>query len=42
MEFPRSVNFSVRRTVSELQGVKIAQFLILAFPYTKPLKRTFR
>ena len=25
-EFPRSVNFSVRRTVAELRGVKFAQF----------------
>jgi len=25
-EFPMSVNFSVRRTVSELRGVKVAQF----------------
>jgi len=25
-EFPRSVNFSLRRTVAELRGVKIAQF----------------
>ena len=25
-EFPRSVNFSVRCTVAELRGVKVAQF----------------
>jgi len=37
-EFPRSVNFSVRRTVAELRGVKLPNFRILAyFPHTKPL-----
>ena len=40
-KFPRSVNFSVRRTVAELRGVKLSNFQILAyFPHTKPLKRT--
>jgi len=42
-EFPRSVNFSLRRTVAELRGVKFAHFSDLAyFSYTKPLKRTLR
>ena len=37
------VNFSLRRTVAELQSVKLPNFRILAyFPHTKPLKRTFR
>ena len=37
-EFPRSVNFSVRRTVAELRGLKLPNFRILAyFPHTKPL-----
>jgi len=37
-EFPRSVNFSVRRTVAELRGVKIAQFsdFGLFSPYKTP------
>jgi len=37
-EFPRSVNFSLRRTVAELQGVKVAKFSDLGlFSHTKPL-----
>ena len=40
-KFPRSVNFSVQRTVAQLRGVKIAQFLDFGlFPHKKPLKRT--
>jgi len=37
-EFPRSVNFSVRRTVVELWGVKVAQFsdFGLFSPYKTP------
>ena len=35
--------FSVRRTVAELRGVKVAQFSdFCLFPHTKPLKRTLR
>jgi len=43
-EFPRSVNFSLQRTIAELWGVKIAHFshFGLFAPYTKPVKRTFR
>ena len=41
--FQYLVNFSLRRTVAELRGVKLPNFRILAyFPHTKPLKRTFR
>ena len=43
MEFPTSVNFSVRRTVTELRGFKFAQFSDFGlFFHTKPVKRTFR
>jgi len=37
-EFPRSVNFSVRRTVAELWGVKVVQFsdFGLFSPYKNP------
>ena len=42
-DFLRSGQLYLRRTVTELRGVKVANFRILAyFPYTKPLKRTFR
>jgi len=42
-EFPKLVNFFVRRTVAELEGVKVAQFLDFGlFFHIKPLKRTFR
>ena len=39
-EFPRSVNFSVRRMVAELRGVKVAQFsdFGLFSPYKMPKK----
>ena len=41
--FQGLVNFSLRRTVAELRGVKFAQFSDFGlFSYTKPLKRTFR
>ena len=41
--FRGPVNFSLRRTIAELRGVKFAQFLdFCLFPHTKPLKRTFR
>ena len=41
-EFPRSVNFSVRRTVAD-GASKLPNFRILVyFPHTKPLKRTFQ
>jgi len=37
-QFPRSVNFSLRRTVAELRGVKVAQFpdFGLFSPYKNP------
>jgi len=37
-KFPRLVNFSLRRTVAELQGVKVAQFsdFGLFSPYKTP------
>jgi len=39
-EFPRSVNFFVRRTVAELRGIKVAQFsdFGLFSPYKTPKK----
>jgi len=37
------VNFSLRRTVAELRGIKVPNFRILAyFPHTKPVKRIFQ
>ena len=42
-EFPRSVNFSLRRTIAELRGIKAAQFSDFGlFSHKKALKRTFR
>ena len=41
--FPGLDNVFVRRTVAELQGVKVAKFSDFGlFSHTKPLKRTFR
>ena len=41
-KFPSSLNFSLRCTIVELQGVKVAKFSDSGlFPYTKPPKRTF-
>jgi len=43
VEFPTLINFSVRRTVAELRGVKVAQFSDFGlFSHTKPLQRTFQ
>jgi len=41
--FQAPVNFSLRRTVAELRGVKLPNVRTLAyFSHTKPLRRTFR
>ena len=43
--FQDLVNFFVRRTVAELRGVKVKLpnfWILVYFPYTKPLKHTFR
>jgi len=43
VEFPRSVNFSLRHTIAELRASKLPNFRILAyFPHTKPLKCAFQ